>query len=184
MLIREATPADAPDLTRARQDAWRAAYRGIVPDAVLDGLDHEKEANRWRERLSPPPPGASGGTVPTPPPKNFVAELDGRVVGFCGGGPCRDEDLEYDGELYAIYIHPRWHGQGIGRALLERMARWLRWLGCRRMLIWVLEDNAPARRFYESLGGQLARRRSIEIGGAVLPEVAYGYNLEGYGPEQ
>jgi hypothetical protein len=33
--LRPATPADAPALARAHVASWRAAYRGILPDAVL-----------------------------------------------------------------------------------------------------------------------------------------------------
>jgi len=43
------------------------------------------------------------------------------------------------------------------------------------MLVWVLVDNHPARRFYEALGGQELRTQPIEIGGVTLEEVAYGW---------
>ena len=43
------------------------------------------------------------------------------------------------------------------------------------MLVWVLEDNHGARRFYESLGGELVGRKTVVIGGADLVEVSYGW---------
>ena len=43
------------------------------------------------------------------------------------------------------------------------------------MLLWVLEDNRPARRFYESLGGVRVGRKTVTIGGATLQEVSYGW---------
>ena len=45
----------------------------------------------------------------------------------------------------------------------------------RAVLIWVLAANAPARAFYEALGGRYLREQQIEIGGVALPEVAYGW---------
>ncbi len=42
------------------------------------------------------------------------------------------------------------------------------------MLVRVLAEN-PARKFYEALGGQLLKAKPIEIGGATLDEVAYGW---------
>jgi hypothetical protein len=43
------------------------------------------------------------------------------------------------------------------------------------MLLWVLEANAPARRFYGKLGGSVVRDRPIDVGGVTLTEVAYGW---------
>jgi hypothetical protein len=37
------------------------------------------------------------------------------------------------------------------------------------------EANSPARAFYEALGGIAVRRQPIDIGGATLTEVAYGW---------
>ena len=42
------------------------------------------------------------------------------------------------------------------------------------MLVWVLEAN-PAARFYERLGAVPVTRQTIEIGGALLPELALGW---------
>jgi len=39
MKIHLATPDDALPLARLHVAAWRAAYRGLVPDEFLDGLD-------------------------------------------------------------------------------------------------------------------------------------------------
>lgn len=49
--------------------------------------------------------------------------------------------------------------------------------GCNPLMLWVLAENAPARRFYERLGGQLIGERRIELGeGDVgVDEVAYGW---------
>jgi len=43
------------------------------------------------------------------------------------------------------------------------------------VLIWVLADNKPARGFYERLGGRPVREQTVEIGGAWLREVGYGW---------
>ena len=56
------------------------------------------------------------------------------------------------------------------------------------MLVWVLADNHPACRFYESLGGERVGRKRISLGGANLTEVSYGWRdianlvVEGCGP--
>ncbi len=168
MLIRPAVAADAGAIARARVAAWKQAYRGLMPDAVLDGLDAESEAIRLRESLAALPPERYV----------FVGELEGAgVAGFAAGGPCRDADPEYSGELYALYIHPGFQRAGLGRALVAAAAGWLRQRGHKKMLIWVLRDNHPARRFYEATGGVLAREKEKEIHGVLLDEVGYGYEL-------
>jgi len=43
------------------------------------------------------------------------------------------------------------------------------------MIVWVLRDNAAARRFYERLGGIYVRAQPITIGSATLEEISYGW---------
>lgn len=45
--LRRAGPRDAPLLARLLVHAWRARYRALVPDDVLDGLDEDKYASRF-----------------------------------------------------------------------------------------------------------------------------------------
>jgi hypothetical protein len=47
--------------------------------------------------------------------------------------------------------------------------------GRHSMLAWVLAEN-PSRPFYEAMGGKLLGTQEIEIGGATLEEVAYGWD--------
>ena len=42
--------------------------------------------------------------------------------------------------------------------------------------LWVLRDNAGARRFYERLGGKLVGERADEQSGVTLVELAYGWS--------
>ena len=43
------------------------------------------------------------------------------------------------------------------------------------ILLWVLAENWPARRFYEALGGEYVSEQQIMIGNTLLLEVAYGW---------
>ena len=163
--IREAVPADARAITRVHIDTWRTAYAGIVPAEHLAGLSYERREAVWVQILSRDEPAQS----------NFVAETgSGEIVGFAGGGPEREGDRVYRAELYAIYLLREHQRRGTGRRLARAVARGLLAAGFDSMLLWVLEDNHPARRFYESLGGEQVGRKTIEIGGADLVEVSYG----------
>ncbi len=47
MPVRIATSSDAPKIAHIHVETWRAAYRGQIPDAVLDGLDVERRTVFW-----------------------------------------------------------------------------------------------------------------------------------------
>jgi GNAT superfamily N-acetyltransferase len=76
-----------------------------------------------------------------------------RTSQFASFGPSRDEDVpERTGEVPAIYIDPSVLGTGVGRELFQAATLALRDAGFARATLWVLEANAPARRFYEKAG--------------------------------
>ena len=148
-------------------DTWRAAYRGIVPDAHLDGLSYEKSERLWQDAIA-----TGDGRV-------FVAEDGGGVFGFASGGPRERfsrELREYEGELQTVYVLPSRKGTGAGRRLVGAVARHLADRGVvDSMLLWVFTENRPARRFYEALGGVPVGEDGFEIGGAWLSETVYGW---------
>jgi ribosomal protein S18 acetylase RimI-like enzyme len=171
ILIRAAAVEDAKEIAQVRVTTWRSAYQGLLPEKVLAELDVEDETEKYRE-----------GIANLPPERGFfVAEtgVPGRVVGYCICGPDRDPDIQDTGEIYALYVLPEFQGRGIGRALVRSAAEWLAARGFRRMIIFVLRENVPSRRFYEAIGGKLEREKIIEIPGRgfTAPEVGYGYDL-------
>ena len=164
MRIRPATQADVPAVARIHVDSWRATYRGIVPDTLLDALSYAEHEERWQLRLQPD---AESITL-------VAADDDGELAGFVMGGKERTGDPFYDGELYAIYLDPSRLRRGIGTQLTRALARALQARGFHALLVWVLAAN-PARHFYAALGAQFVREATITIGGAHLPEFAYGW---------
>lgn len=171
--IREARLSDAAGLARVHVDSWRATYAGIVPAEFLAGLSYEKSESRWQAAL------AGDGTFHC----FYVAEasaegqgaLAGQIAGFATGRCADAEGLPYQGEVGAIYIAEAHHRQGIGRRLVAAVAARLLQEGMPAMMIWALTENKGARAFYEALGGVLVAERTVTIGGAELPEVAYGW---------
>jgi GNAT superfamily N-acetyltransferase len=165
MGVRRATVEDADAIERIRVETWRATYRGLLPDALLDQLQPMADRRRERMRSS------------SPSEVNFVAEDGADVVGYVFAGPERSHDPEYPGEVYAIYVLPRAQGRGHGRALIRESARELAASGMTSLLIWVLRENKIGRRFYERLGGVPVREKPLEdfLGAEDHIEVAYGW---------
>lgn len=94
-------------------------------------------------------------------------------------GPARDGrllDRGLDGEVRAIYVLRAEQGAGLGRALLAWSAGALLARGHRGMGVWAIAGNAPARAFYERMGGRLAMGESpCEVAGHPTTKVAYGW---------
>jgi GNAT superfamily N-acetyltransferase len=163
--IRPARPEDVSAIARVHVESWRATYRGIVPDIVLDNLREDERAAMWRRALD-----NTGNPVAL-----FVAEADdGQIVGFAAAGPERSGDLDYTGEVYAIYLDEPYQGLGLGRRLLEACAWSLLDMGHRSMLIWALSQN-PACGFYRWLGGEAIATQEVQMGGKTLEETAFGW---------
>lgn len=163
-MLRAAVPADAPALARVHVASWRTTYQGIIPDSYLDAMDVYDYTRRWSRALAGP---TRASTV-------NVVEAAGQVVGFASCGRHRDGEQSYEGELYAIYLLEEFQGRGHGRTLVEASATALAAEGMNSMVVWVLRDNARARRFYERLGGVYLRQRPLDFAFEIsVIEVSY-----------
>ena len=168
MLIREAKAADAAAMAKVNIDSWRTTYAGIVPQEYLDSLSYEKLTDNFQARLSDPSKLWPGWFY-------YVAEDDqGHIVGMAGGGPARDSNRVYTGELGVIYLLKSHQRHGIGRQLMATIARKLKQQGHKSMQVWVMAAN-QYKIFYEALGGRSFAEREVVIGGVNLTEVAYGW---------
>jgi GNAT superfamily N-acetyltransferase len=163
--LRPATLADAPGIARVHVDAWREAYRGIVPDEFLAQLSVERREAQWRSFLGKPQPGDC-----------LHIALDGeRIVGFVNAGRSRSPELPYSAEIFAIYLLQAYQGRGSGAALFGLAARDQLAQGRDTLMLWVLADN-PTVGFYRHLGGVAVAEKTEDIGGKPLKELALGWS--------
>lgn len=143
MIVRDAKAEDARTVAEIHVDAWRTAYRDLMPADYLASLDVNERADMWAR-----------GIIRGGPAKLALAEIGGAVAGFCLYGPTRDELPDDVAEIYAVNVRPdRWR-MGIGRALCEHALRQAAAREHTTMTLWVVKGNDPARRFYERLGYQ------------------------------
>jgi GNAT superfamily N-acetyltransferase len=165
--LRAANLDDAPAVARLHADSWRAAYRGILRDEFLDGDVFANRLALWQQRLSAP---ARHQAV-------FLAVDDGRPVGFsCVFGR---SDPQWGSLLDNLHVAPPAQGTGIGKRLLHEACVWLH--QClpdeERLFLWVYGANAPARRFYEKLGGRAQECTLADApDGEVVPSVRYAWH--------
>jgi L-amino acid N-acyltransferase YncA len=164
--IRKAVPADALAIAHVHVDSWRTTYKGLISAEFLANLSYKRREQVWAKTLS------------DSNADSFIyiaANEAGQIKGFVSAGPERTGETDYHSEVYAIYLLQQSQGQGIGRKLIQAAAKELLERGFLSMLLWVLKDNCPSRRFYEAVGGEYLREKSIEIGGQNLIDVAYGW---------
>src|SRR5262245_66237739 len=86
-IVRLATPDDAAAIADAHVRGWQVAYRGLVPDAILDRFDVGRRAAWWRDQLQAET--ASAATREW----TWVVEAPDGVVGFVRAGEARDEGV-------------------------------------------------------------------------------------------
>lgn len=167
MRYRQADLADAESIAVVHVASWRTTYAGILPADLLAGLSLEQRKTQWTRQLE----AREASSVPCV----YVAEgPDGQVVGFASGGPEREPDSGFEGELYTVYLLEGHHGRGAGRELVRRVVADLRATGFSSLRVWVLAAN-PAAGFYQRLGGVEVGRKAIQIGGSDYVEIAYGW---------
>jgi GNAT superfamily N-acetyltransferase len=162
--VRRARPADAHAIGHVHVRTWQAAYRHAFPAEVLESLSTDEREGNWRDRLEE-------GMVA------WVAEAQGRVVGFVSVGPSRTEDDT--GELYAIYVLPEAWGTGAAAGLMAEAKDWFAQEGYATAMLWVLADNPRARRFYEREGWRAEGTRVDNVRGVDVEEALYRLALVG-----
>lgn len=162
--FRRATLADSSALGQVQVTSWRSAFRGIAPD---DYLDHQASAENQAEDWK--------GILSNDTQIVIIAENDQELMGYAWSQREEDPHAKWDAELVSMHLLPEFKRQGIGRRLFSTVAAELQKQGCKSIFLWVLEDNHPARAFYESLGGKLGSKQQINLGGKDLIEVIYSW---------
>ena len=115
--------------------------------SVYEKLDHLVVADEaWIHRtLFEDSPGA----------ETLIAEWEGEAAGFALFFHNYSTFLARKGlYLEDLFVRPAFRNQGIGKALLERLAALARERRCGRMEWSVLDWNEPAIAFYEGLGAR------------------------------
>ena len=167
MLIREAQPADADEVAGVHVRSWQVGYRGLLPDVYLDELRPADRAKAY-----------TFGTRNPDTPTTIVAEEHGLILGFATTSPSRDPDRPASGELCALYVDPSCWGTGVGRALIAEARARLSDRHFPDAVLWVLQGNERAARFYRG-DGWIAdgTRREVELWGIVVNEDRYRRSL-------
>lgn len=164
MKIRKANLDDIKTISKIYIDTWRTTYNGLVPVNFLNELSYEEAESKWTHFLS------------NQLHQTFIyvaINNSEEIVGFAAAQ--NSDDLEFKGELYALYLLPKAQGLGAGRLLISAIAEHFMEKDIFSMLVWVMKNNNSGRGFYKRLGGQYYSHRESVFGGTRVEDEAYGW---------
>ena len=165
--IRNAELKDIDQVAKLNAEDWKKFYKGIIDDEYLNSITAKEKAERMKKIFDKD--------------KFIVAVHDDEILGFCRYCDYTREDTKnknYDCELCAIYVRADLVKKiGIGRALFEYVLNYFKSKGKKKMVVYCLAKNYPARKFYEKMGGKVLKYIDIDIGGKSYEEVAYVYDI-------
>lgn len=162
--IRVATKADCPFLADVKLAAWETTYRGIYPDYKFDEYDRVKQSKKFEV------------FVDDPNNDLFVAELEGKIVGYMSCGKPRYPYADYEQEIGMLYILQECRGQGLGRRFFEKAVEQIKSRGYNRFFISCNKYNVPAQHFYLAMGGIIDAADSDNEDHSV-PQVKFVYKI-------
>ena len=158
MELRLATAEDAPVIARVHLDSWRATYRGIVSASFARTRTYRRTTARWREFLA------------TTASETYLVQSGDKTAGIVTLGGARDTDVDagHTGEIWGLYLSPTHWRKGIGRQVIAEAERMLKSQGYQVVVLWVLEANDRARRFYEAMGFAAdGASKDVDMGGPI-----------------
>jgi len=125
-----------------------ATHESIARDYHADLIErwapHDQDMGQWADRLTQKNP--------------FVAVVDGEIVGMA--------EIERDGFIDYCYVHPKWQGRGIGKALLAALEAEAAALGVRLIFA---DVSVTAKAFFLSRGFCITEAKSNVILGHPAP---------------
>lgn len=161
--IRRATAKDAAAIAQVHDEAWRLAYRGVIPGTELEQMVERRGPAWWLKAVR------RQANI-------LVLEVGGRVAGYATVGPTRMRALPFAGEIYELYVKPEYQGLGFGRHLFRAARQELARFGLKSFAVRVLADNEAGRGFYTRQGGQPIAETSERVGETVMTVAVVGWS--------
>lgn len=160
--IRLARPDDAGSIADVHDEAWRNAYRGVIPGRDLERMIERRGARWWKNAIDRKT-------------RIVVLSFGGQIAGYATYGRNRAANLPFSGEIFELYLRPEYQGLGFGRRLFSAVRRDLAGHDVKSLVVWALADNETACEFYRQLGGLPVDTTVERFGDAKLQKIAFGW---------
>ena len=147
-VIRKMEKRDKQAVQLVARASWNSTYEGIIPlhiqDLFLEAAYSDKMLDKRMEQTH-----------------LYVAEIDGKVVGFANFTSVQENG---EAELGAIYLYEEYQGQGIGTALLQEG---MKLPGIKKIYINVEKDNEIGKNFYKAKGFEVVEAFDDDLYGHI-----------------
>ncbi len=151
--LRTAAEADIPRIREFAAETWNRCYPGII--------SHEQIGYMLGWMYAP---------------QKLAAEMAGDIwfglilaesqeIGYVSFGPGEESG---EAHLHKFYLHPDWHGKGLGSAALREILTLAQHHGYVTMSLRVNRANESAIRCYRNAGFELKREICDDIGGGFV----------------
>ncbi len=155
-----AKPGDSKGIAAVQKAGWLATYPDPVigltrEDIETKTFDSEEQLQKWELAIEEQNDNSK---------RIWVARQDKKIIGY---SVATKEGAT--NELKAIYVLPEYHGQSIGKPLMELA---LEWLGDKDVSVWVFTHNKRAIGFYRKHGFVESGKTSTwAINGKEIPDL-------------
>ena len=139
--IRKVKQGDADTLAYIQTESWKAAFKGIIDDEMLEKCTDILKARLMYQRLLDDNKG-----------NGYILTVDDKPHCIAYWDKARDSDLIGKAELICIHSLPdNWH-KGFGSKMMDLVLEDIKKSGYSEVVLWVFRDNLRARAFYEAKG--------------------------------
>lgn len=155
LTIASAAGDDIARIQALAHEVWRRHYPGILSQAQIDYM---LDQGYSRDALMRFVTDADAGLA--------LAQRDDDAVGFAAWYRPGHAAMKLD----KLYVLPQYHGEGIGRALIEHVTATARAAGCTSLTLNVNRYNTASIRAYERCGFSIRGEGDFPIGGGFVME--------------
>lgn len=153
--LREGRAEDAEAMGCVHYTSWKETYEGLIPKEFYDNLKLENYIKRARQYYR----------------NAILAVVDNQIVGFVMYLEDANDisSIKPASEITALYVLKQYQKKGIGHALMQEAYKRVT---KNKIVLFVLESNEQAIRFYKNLGFVFTGHKIIQpVPGGELVEV-------------
>ena len=170
LLVRRATPADAPGLALAGAATFLETYAHMIPGADILAHAATKHSEAFYTRC-----------LNDPQQRIWIAQtVTEAIIGYLVLAPATlplESPSPDDREIVRIYVLSRFHKTGAGHRLMQEALTEATRSGAHRLVLGVNNGNEKALAFYARQGFARIGTRTFTVGKAVFDDFVLGKNV-------